>query len=116
MSACDVVVTKAGPGTIMETATLGKPLILTGAVGMQEEGNIGFVTEARLGFFCPDPVHAAQAAAAMRATQPTETTDSKTFPPLAGTTAIAETLLSLLSRQTGAIDKSKTGEVANAHS
>ena len=116
MSACDVVVTKSGPGTIMETATLGKPLILTGAVGMQEEGNIGFVTETRLGVYCPDPAQAAQAAAAMRATQPTETTDSKTFPPLAGTTAIAETLLSLLSRQTGAIDKSKTGEVANAHS
>ena len=62
------------------------------------------------------PAQAAESAAAMRATRPTDKPLSKTIPPLAGTTAIAETLLSLLPRQTGATDKSKTGEVADAHS
>jgi UDP-N-acetylglucosamine:LPS N-acetylglucosamine transferase len=116
MSACDVIVTKAGPGTIMETATLGKPLILTGAVGLQEEGNIGFVTEARLGVFCPDPVQAAKAATAMLLAQPLETANSKAMPPLAGTVAIAETLLDLLRRQATPTKQSSLGEVEDAHS
>jgi UDP-N-acetylglucosamine:LPS N-acetylglucosamine transferase len=116
MSACDIVVTKAGPGTIMETATLGKPLILTGAVGLQEQGNIGFVTEAGLGVFCPNPVKAAQAAASMRATQREEKKASMAIPVCAGTVAIAETLLTLLCRQAAPISQSSLGEVDDAHS
>ena len=116
MSACDVVVTKAGPGTIMEAVALGKPLILTGAVGLQEEGNIGFVTEAQLGVFCPNPVQAALATAVMLSAQASRDPASVTIPAYAGTAAIADTLLSLLPRQTGATDKSKTGEVVDAHS
>lgn len=116
MSACDVIVTKAGPGTIMETATLGKPLILTGAVGLQEEGNIGFVTEARLGLFCPDPVQAAKAAEAMRLAQPADNTAEISSSACAGTAAIARTLLDLLSRQATSTKQSSLGEVEDAHS
>lgn len=104
MSACDVVVTKAGPGTIMEAATLGKPIILTGAVGLQEEGNIGFVTEAQLGVFCPNPVSTAPAVAAMMAAHVHQAPVSTATAPCAGTTKIAETLLTLLFSQTAATD------------
>lgn len=55
MAACDLVITKAGPGTIMEAMVLRRPLILTGAVGLQEAGNIGFVMKEGAGFYCPTP-------------------------------------------------------------
>lgn len=53
MAASDVVVTKAGPGTLMEALVMRRPVIITEAVGPQEEGNIEFVTKRQLGFFCP---------------------------------------------------------------
>ena len=115
MSACDIVVTKAGPGTIMEAATLGKPIILTGAVGLQEEGNIGFVQDAQLGLFCPDPDQAAHMAAKLLATQASLASTSAAKPPCAGTEAISRTLLSLLSGQTSESNKSSTREVTDAH-
>lgn len=55
MAASDVIISKAGPGTIMEAAAIGRPLIITAAVGIQETGNIDFVVNNRLGYFCPDP-------------------------------------------------------------
>lgn len=55
MAASDVVITKAGPGTIMEAAALARTVILTGALGLQEEGNIGFVLKSGLGYHCPTP-------------------------------------------------------------
>jgi hypothetical protein len=53
MAASDVVVTKAGPGTLMEALVMRRPVIVTTAVGMQERGNIDFVLNHELGFFCP---------------------------------------------------------------
>lgn len=53
MAASDVVLTKAGPGTLMEALVLRRPVIVTEAVGAQEEGNIDFVLNHELGLFCP---------------------------------------------------------------
>jgi UDP-N-acetylglucosamine:LPS N-acetylglucosamine transferase len=53
MAASDIVVTKAGPGTLMEALVMRKPVIVTEAVGMQERGNIDFVLNYELGIFCP---------------------------------------------------------------
>jgi len=41
---CDLVVTKAGPGTIAEAACCGAPMLLTAHVPGQEAGNAEFVT------------------------------------------------------------------------
>jgi UDP-N-acetylglucosamine:LPS N-acetylglucosamine transferase len=55
MSASDVIISKAGPGTIMEGITIKRPLIITEAVGIQETGNIDYITNSGLGYYCPDP-------------------------------------------------------------
>lgn len=51
MSAADILVTKAGPGSIAEAMIKGLPCLLTSFVPGQEEGNVDFVTEARAGEF-----------------------------------------------------------------
>lgn len=53
MGASDIVISKAGPGTLMEALVIGRPVIVTEAVGMQERGNIDFVLNHELGLFCP---------------------------------------------------------------
>jgi UDP-N-acetylglucosamine:LPS N-acetylglucosamine transferase len=53
MAASDIVITKAGPGTLMEALVMRRPVIVTQAVGMQERGNIDFVLNHELGAFCP---------------------------------------------------------------
>jgi len=60
MSASDVIISKAGPGTIMEGLTMKRPLIITQAVGIQETGNIEYITKKQLGYYCPDPQMACQ--------------------------------------------------------
>lgn len=55
MAASDLIVTKAGPGTLMEALVMRRPVIVTQAVGMQERGNIDFVLNHELGAFCPTP-------------------------------------------------------------
>lgn len=55
MRASDVVITKAGPGTIMETLAAGKPMILSGYLPGQEEGNVTFVEETRVGVLRQTP-------------------------------------------------------------
>jgi 1,2-diacylglycerol 3-beta-galactosyltransferase len=61
MHAADVIVTKAGPGTITEAMACELPIVLTGAVPGQEEGNIDYVLDNRLGVLArsPDAVVAA---------------------------------------------------------
>lgn len=54
MSSSDIIISKAGPGTIMEAASLKKPLIITSWVGHQEKDNIDFVINNRLGVYCPN--------------------------------------------------------------
>ena len=53
MAASDIIITKAGPGTLMEALVMRRPVIVTEAVGMQERGNIDFVLNHELGAFCP---------------------------------------------------------------
>ncbi|HEX9039164.1 MAG TPA: glycosyltransferase [Ktedonobacterales bacterium] len=51
MAASDMVVTKAGPGSISEAMACGLPLILTGYIPGQEEGNVDYVRANNLGIF-----------------------------------------------------------------
>lgn len=53
MRACDLVVTKAGPGAIAEALATGLPLVITGFLPGQETGNVDFVVESRIGAFAP---------------------------------------------------------------
>jgi 1,2-diacylglycerol 3-beta-galactosyltransferase len=55
MRAADVIVTKAGPGTICEALSCELPIILSGYVPGQEEGNVTFVTENDVGVLAMDP-------------------------------------------------------------
>lgn len=55
MAASDMIVTKAGPGTIMEACIAGLPIILSDRVPGQEDGNIDFVVEHGIGVFAPKP-------------------------------------------------------------
>ena len=52
MVAADVLVTKAGPGTISEAAALSLPVMLTSFLPGQEEGNIDFVVDNGFGGEC----------------------------------------------------------------
>ena len=53
MTACDMLVTKAGPGTITEAATVGLPLILNGAIRFQESPNTEYVVQQGAGVYAP---------------------------------------------------------------
>jgi 1,2-diacylglycerol 3-beta-galactosyltransferase len=59
MAAADVLVTKAGPGTITEGLLSGLPLVLIGKVPGQEDGNVDFVVENGVGAWEPQPERAA---------------------------------------------------------
>lgn len=56
MHAADVIVTKAGPGSICEALACNLPIILSGFVPGQEEGNVTFVTENGAGVLARDPM------------------------------------------------------------
>eukprot|EP00803_Ostreobium_quekettii_P005073 evm.model.scf_277.5 EVM.evm.TU.scf_277.5 scf_277:33010-37549(+) len=51
MGACDLIITKAGPGTIAEALISGLPMLLSGFIPGQEAGNIGFVVDNNVGAF-----------------------------------------------------------------
>jgi 1,2-diacylglycerol 3-beta-galactosyltransferase len=55
MRAADVIVTKAGPGTIAEALACGLPIILTGAIPGQEVGNIEYVESQGVGKLATTP-------------------------------------------------------------
>jgi 1,2-diacylglycerol 3-beta-galactosyltransferase len=59
MAAADVLVTKAGPGTITEGLLSGLPLVLMGKVPGQEDGNVDFVVGGGAGAWEPRPARAA---------------------------------------------------------
>jgi 1,2-diacylglycerol 3-beta-galactosyltransferase len=59
MAAADVLLTKAGPGTIAEAACLGVPTLLTGFVPGQEEENVAWAERNGGAVFEPRPRHAA---------------------------------------------------------
>jgi 1,2-diacylglycerol 3-beta-galactosyltransferase len=51
MCASDVIITKAGPGTISEALICGLPMVLNAFVPCQEEGNIPYVVDNGVGQF-----------------------------------------------------------------
>jgi 1,2-diacylglycerol 3-beta-galactosyltransferase len=55
MSASDLIITKAGPGTIMESLACGLPILLSGFLPGQEEGNVTFVEESGVGELVEEP-------------------------------------------------------------
>jgi Glycosyltransferase family 28 C-terminal domain len=54
MVAADVLITKAGPGTISEAAAVSLPVLLTSFLPGQEEGNVNYVVDGGFGAYCPD--------------------------------------------------------------
>lgn len=63
MTACDVLCTKAGPGTIAEALIRGLPTLITGFLPGQEEDNVKYVTENGVGEFATRPSKIADIAA-----------------------------------------------------
>jgi 1,2-diacylglycerol 3-beta-galactosyltransferase len=55
MRASDVIITKAGPGTISEAIACGLPIILSGFLPGQEEGNVTFVESSQVGVMRRQP-------------------------------------------------------------
>lgn len=55
MAASDLIVSKAGPGTIAEALIRGLPIVLSGCLPGQETPNVKFVTDAGVGAFSRDP-------------------------------------------------------------
>jgi 1,2-diacylglycerol 3-beta-galactosyltransferase len=53
MRACDMVVTKAGPGAIAEALATGLPLLITGFLPGQEAQNVDYVVDSGFGAFAP---------------------------------------------------------------
>jgi 1,2-diacylglycerol 3-beta-galactosyltransferase len=54
MVASDVLISKAGPGTISEAAALSLPVMLTSFLPGQEEGNVDYDVEGGSGAYCQD--------------------------------------------------------------
>lgn len=55
MRAAEILVTKAGPGTISEALIAGLPMILYSRLPGQEDGNVTFVTSEGAGVWAPNP-------------------------------------------------------------
>jgi len=64
MGAADILITKAGPGTISEAFIAGVPLILSGHIPGQETGNVVYVRENCAGAYAEDPRQIADLVAA----------------------------------------------------
>ena len=55
MRAADIIVTKAGPGTIAEALNANLPIILFSKLPGQEDGNVTYVLETGTGVWAPKP-------------------------------------------------------------
>ena len=55
MAAADMLVTKAGPGTISEAFISGLPVVLYSRLPGQEDGNVSYVVKERAGVWAPRP-------------------------------------------------------------
>jgi UDP-N-acetylglucosamine:LPS N-acetylglucosamine transferase len=54
MAAADIVIGKAGPNTLIESAMLGKPFLATTYIPGQEQGNLDFIRRHGLGWVALD--------------------------------------------------------------
>jgi 1,2-diacylglycerol 3-beta-galactosyltransferase len=61
MKAADILVTKAGPGTISEALASGLPMILYSRIPGQEDGNVRYVVEEGTGRWAPGAERTARA-------------------------------------------------------
>jgi len=55
MRAADLIVTKAGPSSVIEAINAGLPIVLSGALPGQEDGNVRFVVDNGAGRWAPGP-------------------------------------------------------------
>ncbi len=55
MGSADILITKAGPGTISEAFVMGLPLIIFDYIPGQEAGNVSYVQEHQAGVFAQEP-------------------------------------------------------------
>ncbi len=55
MNMADIIVTKGGPATIMEILLIGKPPLVINYIYGQEQGNVDFLLEHRIGTYIPSP-------------------------------------------------------------
>lgn len=55
MNAADIILTKAGPGTISEAFIAGLPIILYSKMPGQEDGNVDYVVNKGAGVWAPEP-------------------------------------------------------------
>ncbi|MBX3081844.1 MAG: hypothetical protein KF716_09445 [Anaerolineae bacterium] len=60
LRAADVLITKAGPATITEAATIGIPMILNGAIEAQETVNAAYVVQNGAGLYVTEPPRVAR--------------------------------------------------------
>lgn len=63
MAACDIICTKAGPGTIAEALVRGLPTIVTGFLPGQEAANVRYIVGEGIGEFARNPNKIAKIAA-----------------------------------------------------
>lgn len=61
MSAADILVTKGGPGSIIEGCLAGLPMVIYDYIPGQEYGNVQMVCDAGFGNYVPDPKMSASA-------------------------------------------------------
>jgi 1,2-diacylglycerol 3-beta-galactosyltransferase len=61
MRAADVLVSKAGPGTIAEALNADLPIILYAKLPGQEDGNVDFVVSEGVGVWAPEPLEVVRA-------------------------------------------------------
>jgi 1,2-diacylglycerol 3-beta-galactosyltransferase len=59
MQAADLLVTKAGPGTITEAINAGLPMVIYSRLPGQEDGNVTYVVDQGVGTWAPGPERAA---------------------------------------------------------
>ena len=55
LAACDVVVGKAGPASVLEALAVGRPVLMTSYAGLNEEKLVHFVAAKDLGAHVPNP-------------------------------------------------------------
>jgi 1,2-diacylglycerol 3-beta-galactosyltransferase len=60
LAATDLLITKAGPTTLAEAACAGVPVLITGFIPGQENGNVTWVQQHNAGLFVPDMAQAAR--------------------------------------------------------